>query len=78
MTATVQDDQVDAPASVVFYDDVLDDDIPDGVVCARGVCVLQDDDFFFGEEDDDDDLKKDESIIDKVLNSYIGPRALLA
>mmetsp|Transcript_10676 Transcript_10676/g.14968 ORF Transcript_10676/g.14968 Transcript_10676/m.14968 type:complete len:424 (-) Transcript_10676:47-1318(-) len=77
MIATVQDDQVDAPASVVFYDDVLDDDLPDGVVCARGVCVLKDDDFFF-EDDDEDSLEKDESIVDKVLNSYIGPRALLA
>lgn len=28
---TVQDELVDAPASMVFYDD-----LPDGIVCARG------------------------------------------
>jgi len=76
-TATVQDQLVDSPASIVFYDEVLDDDLPEGVVCARGVCVLQDEDFDF-EDDVEDSLKKDESIVDKVLNSYIGPRALLA
>ena len=37
---TVQDDLVDAPASIVFYDDYLDPSNMDGVVCARGVCVL--------------------------------------
>jgi len=40
---TTLDETVDSPASVLFYDDVLDDDIPDGVVCARGVCVVADD-----------------------------------
>jgi drug/metabolite transporter (DMT)-like permease len=70
----VQDEQVDAPASIVFYDDVLDDSLPDGVVCARGVCVLVD----FDEEDFDELDLADQSIVDKVLNSYLGPRALLA
>ena len=76
-SATVPDKTVDAPASVVFYDDVLDDGLPEGVVCARGVCVLP--------FDDDDDLDTDlsstqqeTSIACKVLNSYLGPRLLLA
>ena len=74
---TIQDEQVDSPASVVFYDDVLDDDIPNGVVCARGVCVLADfDDDFEG--DNNIPSVDDQSIVDKVLNSYLGPRALLA
>jgi len=70
---TVQDESVSTPASLLFYDDVLDGSIPDGVVCARGVCVLED--F----EDDDiieDDTEK--SIFDKILGSYLGPRLLLA
>jgi len=72
-TKTVQDEMVDAPASLVFYDDVLE---ADGVVCARGVCVLS--------FDDDDELamgtegSEDQSLVDRFLNSYIGPRALLA
>ena len=71
--ATMRDDTVDAPASVVFYDDVIDDNLPGGVVCARGVCVLADDD------DGIDDIDSSEqSLVDKVLNSYLGPRALLA
>ena len=73
----VQDERVDAPASIVFYDEVLDDALPEGVVCARGVCVLAED---FGEDfniaDGDDTM--DKNLADMVLNSYLGPRALLA
>jgi len=70
---TVQDESVSSPASLLFYDDVLDDSIPDGVVCARGVCVLQD----FGEDEIiEDDTEK--SILDKILGSYLGPRLILA
>jgi drug/metabolite transporter (DMT)-like permease len=72
---TVQDGTVDAPSSVVYYDNFLDDSLPDGVVCARGVCVLED--FH-----DDDDLSEidlaNQSMVDKVLNSYLGPRLALA
>jgi drug/metabolite transporter (DMT)-like permease len=67
----VQDDTVDSPASMVFYDDFLDDSLPDGVVCSRGLCALTD----LG--DDEIDLA-DQSMVDKVLNSYLGPRILLA
>lgn len=70
---TVQDKTIDSPASLLFYDDVLDDSIPDGVVCARGVCVLAD---FEDDEIITDDTKK--SIFDKILGSYLGPRLLLA
>lgn len=66
---TVQDETVDAPASMVYYDDV-----PDSVVCARGVCALVFDDD--GEIIDPE--PQDQSIVDKVLNSYLGPRLLLA
>lgn len=65
---TVQDELVDAPASIVFYDNVEDKDLPNGVVCARGVCVLADD---FGDI-------PNASLVDKALNSYLGPRILLA
>lgn len=67
---TTMDDTVDAPASVVFYDDVNDDDLPGGVVCARGVCVLVD--------DEEVELTASSSIVDRVINSYLGPRLLLA
>jgi len=70
--STIPDDTIDSPASLVFYDDVLDDSIPEGVVCARGVCVLSDFDI------DDEVVTSDGSFIDKVLNSYLGPRLLLA
>lgn len=40
---TTVDETVDSPASILFYDDVLNSDLPEGVVCARGVCVLADD-----------------------------------
>jgi hypothetical protein len=59
--------------STIQDDDVLDDSMSDGVVCARGVCVIEDDDNAMSLE-----VSKDESIADKVLNSYLGPRALLA
>ena len=87
----VQDENVADPASMVYYDDLLDPDNPLGVVCARGVCVLPDgadidwssppagaaatsgaDDTVSG------DLTANKSIIDQFLNSYLGPRALLA
>ena len=74
-TKTIQDEDVDAPASMVFYDNVVDDSL--GVVCARGVCVLTYDD----EEDDvlDPQTANDgSSIVDRVVNSYLGPRILLA
>jgi drug/metabolite transporter (DMT)-like permease len=67
---TTQDEQVDAPASVVFYDDVLDESLPEGVVCARGVCAI--------EYPDDEILQGDQSLVDRFLSSYLGPRALLA
>lgn len=67
---TTLDDTVDAPASVVFYDQVNDDTLLDGVVCARGVCVLVD--------DEDLELTASSSIVDRVINSYLGPRLLLA
>jgi hypothetical protein len=64
---TTQDERVDAPSSVVFYDDVLDEDNLDGVVCARGLCVLAD------YEDAEDLVDPSEmSLADKVLNSYLG------
>lgn len=79
---TTQDEAVSDPASIVYYDDFLDPENPTGVVCARGVCVLPDDD------DDDDDLdlsappseakRKERSMVDGFLGSYLGPRLLLA
>mmetsp|Transcript_23093 Transcript_23093/g.56953 ORF Transcript_23093/g.56953 Transcript_23093/m.56953 type:complete len:428 (-) Transcript_23093:67-1350(-) len=72
-TDTVQDETVDYPASILYYDQVLDDSIPDGVVCARGVCVLSDYDGF-----DDDEEESENSLVDSVLNSYLGPRLMLA
>lgn len=71
-TPTIQDENVEAPASVVYYDNVMDESMPDGVVCARGVCVLADSDFNnFSEESKN-------GLVDSVLNSYLGPRLLLA
>ena len=64
-----QDEFVKDPASMVYYDDV---DSMDGVVCARGVCAIAYDD------DDMDGTDADASLVDKVLNSYLGPRAILA
>lgn len=66
---TTQDEKVDSPASVVFYDDFLDSDLPEGVVCARGVCVLSEDDCAVPDE---------QSLVDRFLCSYIGPRLMLA
>ena len=70
---TEQDETVDAPASMVYYDDVLDLSSPEGVVCARGVCALVDDG-----DDTIDGVNKKQSLVDRILNSYLGPRALLA
>ena len=71
-TSTTQDDTVEAPASIVFYDDVFNDSFPEGVVCARGVCVLVADDKCSVEEEED------QSLLDRFLCSYLGPRSLLA
>lgn len=70
---TVQDETISALESLLFYDDVLDDSIPEGVVCARGVCVLED----FPDDDVVDDGTS-KSILDRVLGSYLGPRLILA
>uniref|UniRef100_A0A6U0SYC7 EamA domain-containing protein n=1 Tax=Eucampia antarctica TaxID=49252 RepID=A0A6U0SYC7_9STRA len=70
-TSTEQDELVENPASMVYYDDVINDSSSEGVVCARGVCAIV--------YDEDEAVGKDEkSLVDKVLNSYLGPRALLA
>lgn len=71
---TTQDGKV---STVVYYDDFLDPENPTGVVCARGVCVLP------GDEDIDWytpplEIEKQESIIDKFIHSWIGPRLMLA
>ena len=92
--STVQDEAIADPASMVYYDDLLDPDNPLGVVCARGVCVLPDGaDIDWtspppgaaaatatttGADDDDNYSPANKSIIDQFLNSYLGPRALLA
>ena len=84
-TVGVQDEAIADPASVVFYDDLLDPDNPGGVVCARGVCVLPDGapiDWSAPPSGtnaaDADESRPSKSIIDQFLNSYLGPRALLA
>ncbi|KAL3783085.1 hypothetical protein ACHAWO_011014 [Cyclotella atomus] len=71
-----------SPSSTVYYDDFLDPGNPSGVVCARGVCVLPDDDDIdwssvpsFAKSSSSDSPP---SITDRVLNSYLGPRLLLA
>jgi len=61
--------------SVVFYDDFLNPENPMGVVCARGVCVLPDDDDVECDVSVPEDCEP--TIVDKVLNSYLGPRLLL-
>jgi drug/metabolite transporter (DMT)-like permease len=78
---TTQDETVSSPASVVYYDDLLTD--PDGVVCAHGLCVVDEmygmDSLELSSSGSSSDTPKAElSIFDKMLNSYIGPRALLA
>jgi len=65
MTETTQDPDVDSPASLVYYDDFLQNE---GVVCARGVCVLV----------DDGEFEEPKSLVDNILSSYLGPRILLA
>lgn len=51
-----------------------------GVVCARGVCVLPDDDDFdlSAPIDSDDTTQQKQSIVNQFVNSWIGPRLLLA
>jgi len=71
---TTQDPDVDAPASMVFYDEM---EMPEGIVCARGVCVLADDGSIAAAAADDFD-EKESSVLDQILGSYLGPRAFLA
>jgi len=66
--STIQDESIDAPASLVFYDDVPEG----GLVCARGLCVLAD-----YEIDEETEESEDGGIVNSVLNSYLGPRLLL-
>lgn len=81
---TTQDETISSPASMVYYDNFLDEDNTNAVVCARGVCVLPDEGDIdwskpplsassstIAEEGDE------RSIVDKVVNSYLGPRLLL-
>jgi drug/metabolite transporter (DMT)-like permease len=76
---TTQDEKVEDPASIVYYDDFLDPDNPSGVVCARGVCVLPDDeDIDWSKPPGAVATEEDSSIVDKFLKSYLGPRLLLA
>mmetsp|Transcript_26421 Transcript_26421/g.59583 ORF Transcript_26421/g.59583 Transcript_26421/m.59583 type:complete len:465 (-) Transcript_26421:58-1452(-) len=84
---TVQDESLADPASVVFYDDFLDPDNPLGVVCARGVCVLPDfdDDVpTIGSSNGEGAVTTsmpplgDQSLVERILGSYLGPRLLLA
>mmetsp|Transcript_19316 Transcript_19316/g.42894 ORF Transcript_19316/g.42894 Transcript_19316/m.42894 type:complete len:428 (-) Transcript_19316:37-1320(-) len=70
IVTTTQDPSVDAPASLVYYDATS---MPDGIVCARGVCVLADID-----DDDTEAQEEPTSVVDRILSSYLGPRALLA
>ena len=67
---TVPDLTVDAPASMIYYDNLE----TGGVVCARGVCVLED---IYDDDDDHDEAEKG-SLIDSFVNSYLGPRLMLA
>ena len=78
---TTTDTDAGSPSSVVFYDDFLDPDNPTGVVCARGVCVLPDDeeiDWSKPPSAEALEQQREQSIVDKFLNSYLGPRMLLA
>jgi len=83
-TETIQDDSLADPASIVYYDDLLDPDNPLGVVCARGVCVLPDFDDDeptigeFGEGASSMPSSDDQSLVERILGSYLGPRLLLA
>ena len=72
---TAREKELDTLSSTVYYDEFLDPDNPTGVVCARGVCVIPDD-----EEIDwsPPTSTKESSVIDKFVNSYLGPRILLA
>ena len=84
---TTQDDTVSDPASIVYYDDLLNPDNPTGVVCARGVCVIPDDggDYdwsappgYSSLDDTQQQQKQQPSIVQRFLHSYLGPRLLLA
>lgn len=61
---TTLDTSVDAPASLVYYDNLNEG----GVVCARGVCVLE----------DYQEANEKTSLVDSIVNSYLGPRLMLA
>mmetsp|Transcript_12857 Transcript_12857/g.27077 ORF Transcript_12857/g.27077 Transcript_12857/m.27077 type:complete len:469 (-) Transcript_12857:77-1483(-) len=77
---TTRDESAPFPASIVYYDDVLNPETPHGVVCARGVCVLSDyddDDYLTLEDDVSITFSKDSSLPDRILHSYLGPRILL-
>lgn len=76
-TTTTQDPTVDAPASLVYYDDMPSG----GVVCARGVCVLADTTVDTTTTDAVQTVAgkvEPKSILNQILNSYLGPRVLLA
>ena len=81
-TETTQDEKVENPASLLYYDDV-----PPGIVCARGVCVLPDDEDIDWSKPPPSSAsglastegeESSSSIVDKFLKSYLGPRLLLA
>lgn len=70
-SSTIQDESADAPASLVFYDDLPQG----GIVCARGVCVLSDNEF--DEKTVEQGSEEGDGLVNSVLNSYLGPRLLL-
>lgn len=84
---TTQDETISSPASMVYYDNFLDEDNTNAVVCARGVCVLPDEgDFDWSKPPLSASsssstiiavVEDERSIVDKVVNSYLGPRLLL-
>lgn len=86
-TETTQDPNVDDPASLVYYDALLNgnNEGDDGdenhlaVVCARGVCVLADYDEFEKEATitRKDEKSSEKGLLDGILSSYLGPRLLL-
>lgn len=77
---TTRDESAPYPASIVYYDDLLNPENPHGVVCARGVCVLSDyddDDYHILEDNVSITFSKDPSLSNRILHSYLGPRILL-
>ena len=72
------DTETESPSSTVYYDDFLDPNNPAGVVCARGVCVIPDDVEIDWSNKIDSSEAPLPSITDRFLNSYLGPRLLLA